>query len=102
MRDAILAILLNNTDRFVSGQDMSRSLGITRAAVWKYIKLFENEGYVIESSTKKGYRLKLIPDIMDRVVLTNGLKTSIIGRNMECYQNLASTNARAKKWPRMP
>ena len=66
MRDAILAILLNNTDRFVSGQDMSRSLGITRAAVWKYIKLFENEGYVIESSTKKGYRLKLIPDIMDR------------------------------------
>ena len=29
MRDAILAILLNNTDRFVSGQDMSRSLGIT-------------------------------------------------------------------------
>ncbi|MGI6189605.1 MAG: biotin--[acetyl-CoA-carboxylase] ligase [Clostridiales bacterium] len=97
MRDAILAILLNNTDRFVSGQDMSRSLGITRAAVWKYIKLFENEGYVIESSTKKGYRLKLIPDIMDRVVLTNGLKTSIIGRNMECYQNLASTNARAKE-----
>ena len=96
MRDAILAILLNNTDRFVSGQDMSRSLGITRAAVWKYIKLFENEGYVIERP-QKGYRLKLIPDIMDRVVLTNGLKTSIIGRNMECYQNLASTNARAKE-----
>jgi BirA family biotin operon repressor/biotin-[acetyl-CoA-carboxylase] ligase len=97
MRDAVLAILLENMDRYVSGQEMSRTLGITRAAVWKYIKLFENEGYLIESSTKKGYRLKHVPDVLDWVVLTNRLNTTVLGKNMECHPTLASTNARAKE-----
>ena len=97
MRDAVLTILLDNMGRYISGQDISRTLGITRAAVWKYIKLFESEGYQIESSTKKGYRLTYVPDVLEPAVLTSGLDTSIIGKNMECHKTLASTNIRAKE-----
>ncbi len=57
MRDSVLNMLLDNLGHFVSGEDISRRLGITRAAVWKYIKLLQGQGYMIESSTKKGDRI---------------------------------------------
>ncbi|MFO7154353.1 MAG: biotin--[acetyl-CoA-carboxylase] ligase [Caldicoprobacter oshimai] len=97
MRDAVLSMLLDNLGNFVSGEDISRQLGITRAAVWKYIRLLQSEGYLIESSTKKGYCLRQVPDILDEVLLTRGLNTSILGRNVEIHSSIGSTNARAKE-----
>jgi len=90
-------MLLDNLGNFVSGEDISRQLGITRAAVWKYIRLLQSEGYLIESSTKKGYCLRQVPDILDEVLLTRGLNTSILGRNVEIHSSIGSTNARAKE-----
>jgi len=97
MRDAVLNMLLDNLGNFVSGEDISRRLGITRAAVWKYIRLLQNQGYVIESSTKKGYCLRQVPDILDEALLVRGLNTSLLGRNVEIHSSIGSTNARAKE-----
>jgi BirA family biotin operon repressor/biotin-[acetyl-CoA-carboxylase] ligase len=97
MRNIILKILLDNSGQFISGEEISNSLGVTRAAVWKYIKLLESEGYNIESVTGKGYRLQGVPDILDQVVITHGLNTKVLGQKMEIYESLSSTNARAKE-----
>lgn len=97
MRDVVLNILLDNLGHFVSGEDISRQLGITRAAVWKYIKLLQSQGYPIESSTKKGYCLRQVPDILDDALLLRGLDTSVLGRKMEIHSSIGSTNARAKE-----
>lgn len=97
MRDAVLNMLLDNLGNFVSGEDISRKLGITRAAVWKYIRLLQGQGYVIESSTKKGYCLRQTPDILDEVLLVHGLNTSLLGKNIEIHSSIGSTNARAKE-----
>lgn len=97
MRDVVLNILLDNLGHFVSGEDISRQLGITRAAVWKYIKLLQSQGYPIESSTKKGYCLRQVPDILDDALLLRGLDTSVFGRKMEIHSSIGSTNARAKE-----
>ena len=43
-------------------QAMSRTLGISRAAVWKAIEALRQEGYEIQSATKRGYRLERAPD----------------------------------------
>ena len=41
----------------VSGEEMSRDLNMTRAAVWKRIAHLREMGYDIESAPRKGYWL---------------------------------------------
>lgn len=55
-RDQVAA-LLAGAEGYLSGQEMSRALGVTRAAVWKEIEALRGAGWPIESSTRKGYRL---------------------------------------------
>lgn len=55
-KDAVLALLQAEGD-FVSGQEMSRRLQVSRAAVWKAVQSLREAGYAIESSTNRGYRL---------------------------------------------
>jgi len=45
MRDRILKVLIENNDKFLSGQAISSSLGITRSAVWKHIKSLQQDGF---------------------------------------------------------
>ena len=61
-REKVLSLLLEQGDRYVSGEAMSRALGISRAAVWKAIEALRQEGYVIQSAPNRGYRLENAPD----------------------------------------
>ena len=63
MKHEILALLHSGED-FVSGQTICEKLGVSRTAVWKYINQLKNEGYEIESVTRKGYRLLRSPDLL--------------------------------------
>ena len=51
-----MAALLAGAGGYLSGEEMSRTLGVTRAAVWKEIEALRGAGWPIESSTRKGYR----------------------------------------------
>ncbi len=55
-RDQVAA-LLAGADGYLSGEEMSRALGVTRAAVWKEIEALRGAGWPIQSSTRKGYQL---------------------------------------------
>jgi len=55
MRQRILQTLIEATD-VVSGQTLSRQLGISRVAVWKHIKKLQAQGVGVVS-TPAGYRL---------------------------------------------
>lgn len=54
--DLILEILDTRND-FVSGQELAEVLSVSRNAVWKAIKQLQLDGFLIESSKTKGYRL---------------------------------------------
>ena len=64
MRQDILDFLIQHKDEFVSGQQISEQLGISRTAVWKHIRVLKQRGYVIESYTKKGYCLREAPELL--------------------------------------
>ena len=49
--------LLERADAPVSGEQMCKALGISRAAVWKAIESLRADGYDIEAATRRGYRL---------------------------------------------
>ena len=61
-KDSVLALLRQGG--YVSGEKMSQTLGVSRAAVWKAIDRLRGEGYTIDSATNRGYRLVSWPDTL--------------------------------------
>ncbi len=101
MKQKILKILTENDD-YISGEKISEMLDISRAAVWKHIKKFKEDGYVIESVTNKGYRLISSPDIISENGIKSGLKTDFIGQNLVIFDETDTTNERAKAASDLP
>ena len=57
---------LQESGDYLSGQELSRTLGISRAAVWKAVEALRRQGYDIEARTGRGYRLIGAPDLLSR------------------------------------
>ncbi len=91
MQDKILGFLIKSKD-YVSGQEISNQLGVSRQAVWKAINTLKEKGYEIESVTKKGYRLTSLPTYINEASLKANLKTSIIGKELIVLDSVTSTN----------
>ena len=62
-KEQILKMLMMEKD-YLSGESVSRELGITRAAVSAAVKSLRAEGYTIDSVTNRGYKLIVRPDIL--------------------------------------
>ena len=61
LKDDVLNIIYWEED-FISGEAISRKLGVSRAAVNSAVKALRDEGYEITSSTNKGYLLTKSPE----------------------------------------
>jgi BirA family transcriptional regulator, biotin operon repressor / biotin---[acetyl-CoA-carboxylase] ligase len=85
------------TGSWVSGEEVASRLKVTRTAVWKQVQSLRTRGYNIEATTKKGYRLKEVPDLLDPKLIRLGLKTETLGRDIICFREASSTNEEAKK-----
>ncbi|SHH47942.1 biotin--[acetyl-CoA-carboxylase] ligase [Tepidibacter thalassicus] len=97
MREKILNILLDKNKEFVSGEEISEKLGITRTAVWKHIKNIKKQGYEIESVTKKGYKIVKCPDLLTPEIVKYNLSTSLLGKEIVYFDSIGSTNDYAKE-----
>ena len=98
MRKKIVQEILDNKSKFISGEELSKKLGISRAAVWKHIKSLREEGYNIESVNKKGYRLIEKPDdLLTYDNIYHNLHTKILGKKIIHFDTIGSTNDYAKK-----
>lgn len=96
MQKKILDILLNAND-FISGQEISENLGVSRQAVWKSINALKEKGYEIQSVTNRGYRLVSSPDYLNESSLKSLLHNKIIGKNLIVLDSVDSTNDYLKK-----
>ena len=98
MREKILEVILDNEKEFISGEELSKKLGISRTAIWKHIRILRSQGYNIESVNKKGYRLVDEPtDLLNPQNIYRNLKTKFIGKNVLYFETIDSTNDYAKK-----
>jgi BirA family biotin operon repressor/biotin-[acetyl-CoA-carboxylase] ligase len=95
MKRKILEVLRNSKD-YVSGQELCQMLGVSRTAVWKNINSLKAEGYIIEGVNNKGYRLVASPDNMSVESISAFLTTETMGRHIVCFDEVDSTNIRAK------
>lgn len=97
MKKKVLEELKEAAGRSVSGEEISKKLGISRTAVWKHITRLRKEGYSIESQTNSGYRLVNSPDALSLSELEPYLSTRFIGRSIIYLDSVDSTNTYAKK-----
>jgi BirA family biotin operon repressor/biotin-[acetyl-CoA-carboxylase] ligase len=95
--EKVLMKLKENENCFVSGEKLSEYMGVSRTAVWKYINELKKEGYSIESSSKKGYKLLPSQDILNAFEVRCNLNTEVLGKKVVFLSTVDSTNEYAKK-----
>ena len=97
MRNEILEYFRKAGGNYVSGEEISKDLHVSRTAIWKHINVLKERGYIFESSTRKGYRLIYAPDLLTPLEIEGVLHTESFGRNVVYFEMTASTNEEAKK-----
>ena len=94
--NSILNILLNASD-YISGEEISRQLGVSRTVVWKQMNRLRAQGYKIESITNKGYRLKDNFDGFATEEISFLLKDHPLVSRVFVYDTIDSTNLEGKR-----
>ncbi len=84
--------MLELNDDYLSGNVIAEELGITRAAVWKYIKQLQEDGYEIEAVTNRGYKLSDTNDVISEGVINKYLGTYADKIVLEVRAAVTSTN----------
>jgi BirA family biotin operon repressor/biotin-[acetyl-CoA-carboxylase] ligase len=90
-RSRLIAILSEHHEKYISGQEISKALDISRNSVWKHMKALEKDGYEIEGVPRKGYRIMKHPDKVSDNTIKWGLHTNWLGQAIIHKQSVPST-----------
>ncbi|SMP70253.1 biotin--[acetyl-CoA-carboxylase] ligase [Anoxynatronum buryatiense] len=97
MKETILKLLFRHAGSYLSGQEISDELGVSRTAVWKHIKALQAAGYQIETGHRKGYRLLPQEESLLPGEIKSVLKTRWLAHQLVHLESVDSTNIWAKK-----
>jgi len=89
MREQVLKMLRDEEE--VSGEKLSKRLGVSRAAVAKHIKALREAGYDILAAPHRGYRFISAPDILSAAEIGCFLQEPQAGWLIHYYGELNST-----------
>ena len=94
-KDRVLDSLRRSGGSYVSGGALSAELSLSRTAVWKAVEQLREEGFVIESAPKKGYRLLSGGDALTE----SGVRAYLRRRDLDLrvYKSISSTNTVLKQ-----
>lgn len=90
LKDEVLKLIYREND-YISGETVSRKLGVSRAAVNTAVKALREDGYEIISATNKGYLLKNDPDILSKGSITAFLPDAR-SNDLYFFDSVDSTN----------
>lgn len=98
-KDKVFEILLDNIGNSVSGEEIAKSLGVSRNSVWSAVTSLKRDGYKITSVTNTGYTLTADNDIFtDKsikkyldgehkiIVLDEVSSTNLVAKEMASYE----------------
>lgn len=97
MKSKILNMLKKNEGKFLSGEEISHKLNVSRQAISKHIKKLKEQGYDIESISRKGHRL-IFNDIelFSKEEIQSESRTVSLGKKLIFLEKVSSTNDYAK------
>lgn len=94
MDNDILKILNKHRGEYVSGQKICQQLNVSRMSISNSIKKLKDKGYLIETSTRKGYCLTLENDFIDIEEIKKNLVPFY--QNIDYFDSIDSTNTYMK------
>lgn len=92
-KEKLLELFEANRGIYFSGEDIAQRLSVSRAAVWKAVKVLQNEGYAIHGITNKGYCLSDQNDILSAQGIRKYLRSEISNMDISVLATASSTNA---------
>lgn len=92
-KEKLLALLEDSKGTFFSGEEIARTLQVSRAAVWKAVNALREDGYTIDAATNKGYRLSPDSDILSPQGIRRFLKPEYRDLDLTVLPTVPSTNA---------
>lgn len=90
-RDKLIKLLAKHGNTYISGQELSEQLNISRTAIWKHMNELKKDGYEFETAPKKGYRLIKAPEAYNETTIKWGLTTSWLGKPLHFKEMIDST-----------
>ena len=90
MQERIIQFL-KESDGYISGEEMSQRLKMSRAAIWKHMQELRAQGYEIAAVPHLGYQLVMCPDKLLGYEIQSGLNTKIIGKKIIVLDTVTST-----------
>ncbi len=88
----VLETLRRAGPRSCSGEALSRSLGVSRAQVWKHVESLRGLGYAVDGEPGGGYRLVGVPDRLYPEEIQDGLETRWLAHEIVYLEETDSTN----------
>ncbi len=82
---------LKRKQGYISGDQISHRLGITRQALWKQIQALKDSGYDIVAVPHLGYKLISSPDRLFASEVSRQLNTKFIGKKIYYFEAASST-----------
>ncbi|MGI6013902.1 MAG: biotin--[acetyl-CoA-carboxylase] ligase [Oscillospiraceae bacterium] len=102
-KERVYTLLNQHTDGYLSGEEISQQLGISRAAIWKAVDALRKEGYTIEAQSGQGYRLLATPEhLCEREIRSYLPATTRVGGTILCFDTINSTNTYCRQHESMP
>ena len=97
VKQEMIQLLEQNRGKVLSGQEMADQLGVTRAAIWKAIRVLQEEGYHLGIVKNKGYYLEEHSDVLSVEGIRLHLPEEYKTLKIEVLKTVDSTNNYAKK-----
>lgn len=91
----VLDVLKTHNSAPISGEKMAEQLNVSRTSIWKAIQSLRKKGYIIQSTTNKGYQLSKASDVLSSEDIQKA-----IGNTFDVYtfESIDSTNNRSKEY----
>lgn len=96
MQERIIQFL-KESNGYISGEEISQRLKMSRAAIWKHMQELRADGYEIAAVPHLGYQLVSSPDKLLGYEVQTGLNTKIIGKKVIILDTATSTMDEAFK-----
>ena len=82
---------LKESDGYISGEEISQRLNISRAGIWKHMQELRAQGYEIAAVPHLGYQLVSCPDKLLSYEIQSGLNTQLMGKKIIVLETVSST-----------
>ncbi len=98
VKEEVLKILIENKETYLSGEEIANAIGVSRTAVWKAIKMLNDEGYKISGMNKMGYRMCKGDDVLSISGIMKFLDQNLADKiKIEIKKTITSTNTVLKQ-----